>query len=122
MKFCWTTLLVKDMEASLKFYQDIIGLEVAARFSPMPGMELAFLDAGETQIELVYNAESTNAVVGDAVSYGFDVPSLDEALKMVKENNIPIYSGPVVHPTVKFFFIQDPNGLKIQLKETTSQE
>jgi lactoylglutathione lyase len=118
MEFCWTTLLVKDMEASLKFYTEIIGLEIAARFSAMPGTELAFLGSGDTQIELVFNAESESAAVGDAVSFGFDVPSLDEALEMVKARGIPIHSGPFVHPTVKFFFVLDPNGLKIQLKES----
>lgn len=118
MKLCWTTLLVKNMEESLKFYTEVIGLEVASRYNAMPGVELAFLGKGETQIELVCNAESANAVVGDAVSYGFDVPSLDEALAMVKEKGIPIHSGPVEHPTVKFFFIKDPNGLKIQLKQS----
>ena len=118
MKFCWTTLMVKNMEESLKFYQDILGLEIASRFTAMPGLELAFLGTGETQIELVCNADSQNAVVGDAVSFGFDVPSLDEALKLVAEKNIPIHSGPFIHPNVKYFFVQDPNGLKIQLKES----
>ncbi len=118
MKFCWTTLLVKNLEESLKFYTEVIGLEIASRFSPVPGTEIAFLGKGETQIELVCNAESANAVVGDAVSYGFDVPSLDDALKMVREKGIPLLSGPTEHPTVKYFFIQDPNGLKIQLKQS----
>jgi lactoylglutathione lyase len=118
MKFCWSTLLVKNMEESLSFYRDVIGLEVVTRFNAMPGLEIAFLGTGETQIELVCNAESANAVVGDAVSWGFDVASLDDALAMVKERNIPLHSGPFVHPNVKYFFIQDPNGLKIQLKQS----
>ena len=75
MHFCWTTLMVKDLDESLKFYQDILGLEVASRFTAMPGLELAFLGTGETQIELVCSADSQNAVVGDAISFGFDVPS-----------------------------------------------
>ncbi len=111
MKLSWTTLMVKDMEESLKFYQDILGLEVDSRFTAMPGLELAFLGAGETKIELVCNAEVQNAVVGDAVSLGFEVDSLDTALEMVNEKGIPIHSGPFVHPRVKYFFIQDPNGL-----------
>ena len=119
MKFCWSTLMVKNMEESLRFYTDVLGLEIASRFNAMPGLELAFLDAGDVQIELVCNADSQNTVVGDAISLGFEVPSLDEALKLVNDKDIPLHSGPFVHPTVKFFFIQDPNGLKIQLKETT---
>lgn len=118
MKYCWSTILVRDMEASVTFYRDVIGLKVAARLSPMPGLEIAFLGTGDTQIELVANAESANAVTGDAVSFGFEVESMDDALKMVRERNIPIHSGPFIHPNVKYFFIQDPNGLKIQLKES----
>jgi lactoylglutathione lyase len=106
------------MDESLKFYTEVIGLKLVDRFTAMPGLEIAFLGTGETLIELVCNAESQNAAVGDAVSWGFDVESLDEALKMVREKGIPIHSGPVVHPNVKYFFILDPNGMKIQLKET----
>jgi lactoylglutathione lyase len=84
----------------------------------MPGLEIAFLATGETQIELVSNAESANAVVGDAVSWGFEVDSLDAALEMIREKNIKLHSGPFIHPNVKYFFITDPNGLKIQLKES----
>ncbi len=119
MKFCWSTLMVKKMEESLSFYTDVLGLEIASRFNALPGLELAFLNAGDVQIELVCNADSQDAVVGDAISLGFEVPSLDEALEMINDKGIPIHSGPFIHPTVKFFFIQDPNGLKIQLKETT---
>lgn len=111
-------MLVKDMDASLKFYTEVIGLELADRIIAMPGLEIAFLGTGETQIELVCNADSQNAAVGDAASWGFEVDSLDDALKLVKEKGIPIHSGPVIHPNVKYFFIQDPNGMKIQLKQT----
>lgn len=119
MKFCWSTLLVKNMEESLRFYQEVIGLEVVSRFNAMPGLEIAFLGTGETQIELVCNEQSRSAVVGDAVSWGVEVDSLDVALTLVKEKGIPIHSGPFIHPNVKFFFILDPNGLKIQLKQSS---
>lgn len=118
MKFCYSTLLVKNMEESLAFYRDVLGLQVAERIQVMPGLELSFLNTGETQIELVMNEESQTAVVGSAVSLGFEVDSLDSTLEMLREKNIPLHSGPFVHPTVRFIFIQDPNGLKIQLKET----
>jgi lactoylglutathione lyase len=117
VKYKWSTLLVKDMEESLSFYRDVLGLRVAGRESVMPGLEIAFLDTGETQIELVMSADGANAVAGDAVSWGFEVDSLDDVLKRVAEKHIPLLSGPFLHPNVKFFFIQDPNGLKIELKE-----
>ena len=43
MKFCWSTLHVRNMSESLAFYQDIVGLEVTRQFKPGPGMEISFL-------------------------------------------------------------------------------
>jgi lactoylglutathione lyase len=43
------------------------------------------------------------------------VESLDTMLEYVREKGIPIHSGPFQpNPNIQFFFIQDPNGLKIQ--------
>lgn len=43
MKFCWTTLNVKNMNDSLKFYQDIVKLEVNSHFKISTEKEIAFL-------------------------------------------------------------------------------
>lgn len=117
MKFVWCTLMVRDLDKSVKFYEDVIGLNVNSRVVAGQGLEIAFLGDGEVQIELVWNADNPGLICGDAVSWGFEVDSMEEALQMVKEKGIPIHSGPFIHPNVKYFFIQDPDGLKIQLKE-----
>jgi lactoylglutathione lyase len=89
MKFCWSTLRVKNLEESLKFYEEIIGLSVNNRFK-----------------------------AGPDISWGFKVDSLDDMMKVVKEKGITIESGPVQpSPHTRFFFIKDPNGMKIQLVE-----
>jgi len=64
MKFCWTTLTVKNMEESLKFYQELIGLNLNQRFQAGPNMEIAFLGQGETQVELIYNKEAKEKIIG----------------------------------------------------------
>lgn len=118
MKFIWTTLSVKDMEESLKFYQDIVGLNIVDRFPTGPGMELAFLGDGETKVELVYNENESKVEIGGDISLGFEVDSLDEMLEFVKEKGIKIHSGPFhPNPGIGFFFVQDPNGLRIQFVE-----
>ena len=118
MKFCWTTLSVKNLEESLKFYQEIVGLEVDRRFPAGPGVEIAFLGAGETKVELICNEEIKDIDFGQHISLGFEVESVDGMIEFIKEKGIAIHSGPFQpNPHVKFFFVTDPNGLKIQFVE-----
>ena len=118
MKFCWTTLKVKNMEESLRFYQEIVRLGVDRKFKAGPGMEIAFLGDGETKVELIYNEKSKDVSIGQDISLGFEVDSLDEMMAAVKEKGIDIHSGPFQpNPHIKFFYVLDPNGLKIQFAE-----
>lgn len=120
MKFCWATINVKNMDESLRFYQDIVGLTIYRRFKAGPGVEIAFLGAGETKVELIHNEEIKDIKIGENISLGFQVDSVDEMMAFVKEKGIPIHSGPFQpNPNTKFFFVLDPNGLKIQFVETT---
>ena len=44
--------------------------------------------------------------------------SLDDALALVQINKIKVEEGPIQPtPYVRYFFIKDPNGMKIQLVE-----
>ncbi|MBU3109961.1 VOC family protein [Clostridium lacusfryxellense] len=118
MKFCWSTLIVKNLDESLKFYTDIVGLSVGRRFNAGPGTEIAFLGDGETKIELICNGDSKEVSYGQDISLGFEVKSVDEMITFVKEKGLDIYSGPFQpNPHTKFFYVLDPNGLKIQFVE-----
>ncbi|NLY42929.1 MAG: VOC family protein [Clostridiaceae bacterium] len=122
MKFCWATIRVNNMEDSLKFYQEIVGLKIEKRFNAGPGVEIVFLGDGETKIELIYNKDSTEVNLGKDISLGFEVKSVDEMISFVKEKGIDIHSGPFEpNPNTKFFFILDPNGLRIQFVENKLQ-
>lgn len=118
MKFCWTTINVTDMEKSLGFYQDIVGLELQRRFKPAPHMEIAFLGTGETQVELIYNAGGADADYGAGISLGFEVDSLDIFLPLLDAKGIPVHEGPFQpNPSIRFLYVLDPDGLKIQFLE-----
>jgi lactoylglutathione lyase len=118
MKFCWSTLTVKNMEESLKFYQEIVGLKVDRQYEAGPGTKIAFLGDGETKIELICNGASNEINVGKDISWGFEVDSIDESLSLMKEKGLTIHSGPFQpNPHIKFFYVLDPNGLKIQFVE-----
>lgn len=94
MKFCWSTLFVNNMEESLKFYQEIIGLKEDRRFKAGPEMEIAFLGDGETKVELIWDAKNQDVNLGKDISLGFQVDSLDDMMTFVKEKGIDIHSGP----------------------------
>jgi len=118
MKFCWSTLKVKNLEESLKFYQDIVGLNISKRFNAGPGKEIAFLGKGETKIELICYEALNEVSYGEHISFGFEVNSVDEMMNFVKGKGIAIHSGPFQpNPHIKFFYVLDPNGLKIQFVE-----
>ena len=118
MKFCWTTIYVKNMDRSLSFYQDIIGLKVTRRLKPNSDMEIVFLGEGETQVELICNAKNQEIDFGKDISMGFIVQSINQFMELLNKKNIPIQSGPFPpNPSIKFIYIQDPDGLKIQLIE-----
>jgi lactoylglutathione lyase len=105
------------MEESLRFYQEIIGLKISGRFSVGEEMEIAML--GETdgpKVELIYNKKQKVSVQSEGISIGFEVESLDKAMELLKDKNIPIKRGPFSPvPSTRFFFIEDPNGVEVQI-------
>ena len=118
MDFCWVTIYVKDMAKSLKFYQKIIGLNIKREMNPTSEMQIVFLGSGKTEIELIYNANHTNLSYGEDISLGFTVDSVDSEIERLKQNKIEIHSGPFQpNPHTKFFYLLDPNGIKVQFVE-----
>ncbi len=118
MKFCWSTLNVTNLDNSIKFYEEIAGLSLIRRISAGPGTEIAFLGAGETQIELICEGREKKIDIGEDISWGFEVESLEKALALVKESGIAVIGEPVQpNPKVRFFFVKDPDGMRIQLVE-----
>ncbi|KAF5038532.1 Glyoxalase/Bleomycin resistance protein/Dioxygenase superfamily protein [anaerobic digester metagenome] len=118
MKFLWTTIHVKDMEESLNFYQEVVGLKLVNRFNAGPEMEICFMGEDDTKLELICSSKIKNIQPGNAVSLGFKVESLDEMINIVNEKGIEIKTGPVQpNPDLKYFIALDPNGVKIQFAE-----
>jgi lactoylglutathione lyase len=119
MRFAHATIMVKNMEESIKFYQEIVGLPIVKRMPTGPEMELVFLGKeGNTLVELVHNKKNENVSFTQDISLGFEVESMEKMMKFVEDKGIAIHSGPFQpNPNTKFFYILDPNGLKIQFIE-----
>ena len=116
MKFCWCTISVKDMQESLVFYQEIVGLKLNKRYTAGSGIELAFLGEGETQVELICR-QNAQAQIGNAISLGFEVKSAEEMMSLVKEKGLETEGPFAPNPHIVFFYVKDPNGVKIQFVE-----
>lgn len=115
MKFCWVTINVNNMEESIKFYKDLIGLEILDRFTPYEGVEIVMLgEENGTMVELISN--QTTKLKTKGISIGFKVDSLEKSIETMKNNGVNILTEPVSpSPDLEFYFVEDPNGLEIQL-------
>ena len=119
MKFCWVTISVKDLEPSLRFYREVVGLEIERRMSPNPDLEIVFLGAGGTQVELIRDAKGKSYGAGEGISLGFEVASLEKTIEAAKALGCPPHTGPFQpNPSIKFIYIADPEGNRVQFVES----
>jgi lactoylglutathione lyase len=118
MKICWITIHVKNMEASKRFYCDVLGLNIKHEMAPQPGMKICFLDGGTIDYELIEDIEHRDIEIGKSVSAGFMVDSLDEKIADLKNKGVTDIVGPIQpSPMIRFIYIKDPDGMTIQITE-----
>ena len=120
-KLLHTRMRVSDMERTLAFYQDVLGLEVAEQKVSPRGSHLAFLAVpnSEELIELCsFPASGAVTVQEDLVHLAFQVDNLDETIEELQLKNIPITDGPTSSSSgSRFIFIDAPDGYEIELIE-----
>ncbi len=117
MKLSHITLSVKNMEESLKFYNELLGLPIQRSFNPYPGTEIVFLGDGDTAVELICSEEQHSVSFSEDISIGFGVKSLDATRTLLSENGIACGETIAAGPQTRFFFVKDPNGAKVQFIE-----
>lgn len=123
MKILHTSITVKDMDQSITFYQNILGLNLLSRREiPENKAEIAFLGDGETdsRIELTYWREKTDWTEGDELDHlAFSVPDMDAAMTLFKKNRVNIALEPYsLHgSSTRIAFITDPNGIWLEIVE-----
>jgi len=120
-KLLHTRMRVNDMEETLRFYRDILGLEVAERHRSPRGSELAFLKTPNSDelIEICsFPASGKVQVQEDLVHLAFEVDDLDQIIAHLKEKGISITDGPTVTSSGnRFCFIDAPDRYEIELIE-----
>ena len=118
MKFCWTTLHVSDMQRSLRFYSEILGLGPAVRMGNDAHQVVMLGDAGGTRLELMWDGAPVTADAGRGVSVGLAPENLDKLIAELRDSHGISAVGPISPtPDIRFFFISDPDGYTVQLLE-----
>ena len=123
MNFCWCTIMVRNMLASLHFYNETLGLPVVSKMVEGPGPKIYFLGAGETKIELIEVPDAPGKEKRSGIAIGFDVASIEKQMELLREMGYEVESGPFSPvPNVRFFYVLDPDGVKVQFVEHVGKE
>lgn len=110
------TLMVKNMEESIKFYEMITKLTITRRFKE-GSTEVAFLTNGngETEIELV-DAPQGQKFEGKGMFICFVTTELEEMHKLAQD--LGLNPSAIRNPgdDTCYFYVYDPNGVSVQLR------
>ena len=115
-----TRYRVSDLEKTISFYKDVLGLEEVRRQTSGRGSQLVFLKAPDSdeEIEICKFDESGPVVVGpDLTHLAFEVDDLDEFAKKAAAKGYPLSDGPHSTGTGRIAFIDAPEGYEIELIE-----
>jgi lactoylglutathione lyase len=118
-KLLHTRYRVNDLERTVKFYREVLGLEETRRHKSPRGSELVFLKAPESEelIELCcFPASGPVQVQPDLTHLAFEVKSLEEFGKHLEKLGIKYSDGPHMKPDGGgIAFIDAPEGYEIEL-------
>ena len=119
-KLLQTRYRLNDLEKSVGFYKEILGLEEVRRHKSPRGSELVFLKAPESEetIELCFFPNSGPVVVQtDLTHLAFEVASLEEFGQPLARHGLKYSDGPTYRPDGSggFAFIDAPEGYEIEL-------
>ncbi|WP_135466066.1 lactoylglutathione lyase [Crenalkalicoccus roseus] len=128
-RFLHTMIRVGDLERSIKFYTELLGMkELRRRDVPEGKYTLAFLGygdgnaSGQAEIELTYNYGVETYEHGTAFGHlAIGVPDVKAAVEKVRAGGgkVTREPGPVKFGTTVIAFVEDPDGYKIELIERT---
>jgi len=130
MRILHTMLRVRNLEESLRFYCDILGMKLLRRKDyPTGKFTLAFVgfdtEDKSAVIELTHNWETDSYTLGDAfghIALGMD--DIYTACQQIAEKGGKVVRqpGPMKHGTTEIAFVEDPDGYKIELIQLKNRQ
>lgn len=128
MRLLHTMLRVGDLEKSLAFYTEVLGMKILRRKDYPDGrFTLAFVGYGQesdsTVLELTHNWDTSAYDLG--AGYGHIAIEVDDAYAAcdavrAKGGKITREAGPMKHGTTVIAFVEDPDGYKIEFIQKKS--
>jgi lactoylglutathione lyase len=123
MQLLHTMIRVNDLDESLRFYCDHLGMQLLRR-QEYPGgrFTLAFVgygdEAAHTVVELTYNWDTHQYDLGNAFGHlAIGVPDIYKFCDQLRAKGVKIVRepGPMKHGSTEIAFVEDPNGYRIEL-------
>ncbi len=125
MRILHTMIRVGDLEKSLAFYTEALGMRLLRR-KDYPGgrFTLAFVGYGDEEstavVELTHNWDSSSYDLGDGFGHlAIGVEDIAGACERVRQfgGRVTREPGPMKHGTTVIAFVEDPDGYKIEFIE-----
>jgi lactoylglutathione lyase len=118
-KYLHTRFRVSDMDKSISFYQDVLGMEVIEQKTSPRGSKLVFLKFPDMNCELElcsFPGSGSVQVPEDLVHLAFEVDDLEVCIEKLNAAGVPITEGPLETSNgTKFIFTEDPDKYEIEL-------
>ena len=120
-KYLHTRFRVSDMDKSIYFYRDILGMKVVEQKTSPRGSKLVFLKfpGMDCELELCSFPDSGNVhVPEDLVHLAFEVDDLERCIERLKMAGVLITEGPIKSSNgTRFIFTEDPDKYEIELMQ-----
>lgn len=129
MRLLHTMIRVGDLDRSIKFYTEVLGMKLLRR-KEYPGgkFTLAFVGYGDesdhTVLELTYNWGVASYDLGSGFGHlALEVDDAYQACEAVKQRGgkVTREAGPMQHGTTVIAFVQDPDGYQIEFIQKGSR-
>ena len=105
-------LLVSDMEKSIRFYKDTLGIPIKTKSKAWT----EFFNK-DTVLALHPAKKKSKMNTGSGMLVGFEVIDLDLTVKKLKEKKVKFFKKPKEEPFGKHAIIQDPDGHLVSIAE-----
>lgn len=123
MRILHTMIRVGDLERSLKFYTEVLGMRLLRRKDYPDGrFTLAFVGYGpeseQAALELTHNWDTPKYELG--TGYGHVAVEVDDAYRACADiaqrgGRVVRPAGPMKHGATVIAFVEDPDGYRIEL-------